>query len=92
MKYQKKPIIIEALQWDGHNNSEIEDFAFGHTMWCGDLVHRRASESWMGVMLYIYTLMGQIKVEHGDYIIKGLGGEFYPCRPDIFEQSYEKVE
>jgi len=91
MKYQKKPIIIEAVRWDGKNNSEVEEFAFGYTMWCGDLVYRRPSENWMGVMLSIYTLNGLMKVEHGDYIIKGIEGEFYPCRADIFEQTYEKV-
>jgi hypothetical protein len=92
MKYRKKEIIIEAIQWDGKNNFEIEEFALGNTMWCGDLVYRKPSECWKGIMLSINTFNGLVKVESGDYIIKGLAGEIYPCRADIFEQSYERVE
>jgi len=77
MKYRKKPVVIEAIQWNG-NQEEIYDFLRG--------VEFRDGE------LYIQTLEGQMHASKGDYIIKGVQGEFYPCKPDIFELTYEKVE
>lgn len=79
MKYRKKPVVIEAVQWAGNNLTEISNFInahFGHT----------------DDILFITTLEGVHQARLGDYIIKGVQGEFYPCKPDIFEQTYEKVE
>lgn len=77
MKYVKKPIIIESVQFDGYNTQEIKDF-------CGD-------KCMIGFLdkIIIYTLEGTMEAKIGDYIIKGIKGEFYPCKPDIFEETYD---
>ena len=77
-KYRKKPVIIEAIQWTGKNLSEIDNFM-------GGLVENK------GTTLVIYTLEGDMEASIGDYIIKGVNGEFYPCKPDIFDKTYEEV-
>lgn len=77
MKYRKKPVVIEAVQWTGTNNQELVSF--------------------MGVVGFeggkptINTLEGRLSASIGDYIIKGVKGEFYPCKPDIFEQTYDLI-
>ena len=92
MKYRKKPVVIEAVQWNGNNLEEIKGFA-------GDsLIYEIFDAEWkVGkgapvVYMEIETLEGNHKCTEGDYIIKGVQGEFYPCKPDIFEQTYERVE
>ena len=90
-KYRKKPVIIEAIQWNGLNPTEIMEFV-GQ-----DLIaetYDARYQAWtapLAVSLKIKTLEGDMNVSIGDYIIKGVQGEFYPCKPDIFEQTYEKV-
>ena len=79
-KYKKKPVIIEAVQWTGENHKEIDEFI---TM---------ANRTKIGsTKISINTLEGIMTADIGDYIIKGVQGEFYPCKPDIFEQTYEEV-
>lgn len=78
MKYRKKPVVIEAIQWTGHNISDICKFT-----------HKDVSHLLVNGQLYITTLEGYLHASVGDYIIKGVQGEFYPCKPDIFEQTYE---
>lgn len=80
-KYKKKPVVVEAVQWTGENRAEICAFLERF-----DMLHCKWNE------LYIETLEGVMHAEPGDYIIKGVNGEFYPCKPDIFEKTYEKVE
>ena len=80
MRYRKKPVEIEAVQWTGENLEEIEEFAKGA------LVRRGP------VNIAISTLEGLMEASKGDYIIKGITGEFYPCKPDIFKATYEEVE
>ena len=84
MKYRKRPIEVEALQIHG-NVSEIKEFIGenGDTYF-NNLMNRTA--------VTIHTLEGNMKATDGDYIIKGVKGEFYPCRKDIFEETYELVE
>lgn len=77
-KYIKNPIPIEALQWNGGNKDEILSFI-------GESAEIR------GGSLYIKTLEGDMFAPIGSYIIKGVNGEFYPCREDIFEKTYEEV-
>lgn len=77
-KYRKKPVTIEAIQWDVNNLSEIDNFM-------GGIVENE------GTTLVIHTLEGDMKASIGDYIIKGVNGEFYPCKPDIFDKTYEEV-
>lgn len=80
-KYKKKPVVIEAIQWNGSNAFEIwNDFE--------DIPIRLKEEG----TLLISTLEGDHIASIGDYIIKGIKGEFYPCKPDIFEETYEEVE
>lgn len=82
-KYRKKPVVIEAIQWTGDNKNDISNELGGDT---GDYYFTPDGE------LFIHTLEGIMKASVGDYIIKGVKGEFYPCKPDIFEATYEKVE
>lgn len=78
MKYRKKPVVIEAVKFDGDNVPEIKAFV-GNKCYVGD------------DEMLIRTLEGEMRVSLGDYVIKGVQGEFYPCKPDIFEATYEKV-
>lgn len=85
MKYRKKPIVIEAIQFTKQNISECRDF-LGK-----DLI----SEPVIGgetFRLTIFTLEGNHTASLGDYLIRGVKGEHYPCKPDIFEMTYEKLE
>ena len=77
-KYRKKPVVIEAIQWAGNNLSEIDNFI-------GRTVDNKETT------LVIHTLEGDMEASIGDYIIKGVNGEFYPCKPDIFDKTYEEV-
>ena len=87
MKYRKKPVIIEAIQFEDNSDRiiEIHEFMGGDTI-------RVNYEDKNNPYLKIETLEGIMKASVGDYIIKGVNGEFYPCKPDIFEKTYEKVE
>jgi hypothetical protein len=96
-KYRKKPIVIEAVQLRWDTWSEICKFvsktAFGGGVFLDDTTFKELPEgeasNTMG--LKINTLEGTMLAQQGDYIIKGISGEFYPCKPDIFEQTYEPV-
>jgi hypothetical protein len=79
MKFRKKPVVIEAMQWDGSDEStdKIVDFMNGRGILC------------QPSHLEIQTLEGSHIASIGDWIIKGVKGEFYPCKPDIFEATYE---
>lgn len=80
-KYVKKPILIEAVQWTGDNRAEILNFCNqGYFEYDNEFCH-----------LYIKTLEGNMSANPGDFIIKGVRGEFYPCAKDIFEETYEEV-
>lgn len=85
-KFRTKPVVIEAIQYDGSNaedisawaarpdgNALIEEFPIGHG-------------------LVIKTMEGNMQAIHGDWIIRGVKGEFYPCKPDIFKATYEPAE
>jgi len=78
MKYRKKPVIITAIQWKGDNESEIMHFIGGCTLPIED------------DKLIIPTLEGDMIASLNDYIIKGIRGECYPCKPDIFKETYEE--
>jgi hypothetical protein len=83
-QYRKKPVIIEAVQLrdlEIPNLMEIQQF-----VGLGKDVFEVESDG-----LIIKTLEGNMKASIGDFIIKGVEGEFYPCKPDIFEKTYEKV-
>ena len=83
-KFVKKPVVIEAIQYNGINITEVESF-----------VGAKLPSVLLSVedtQLVIPTLEGDMKVSKGDYIIKGIKGEFYPCKPDIFKQSYNMIK
>ena len=86
MKYRKKPVVIDAIQWNGDNLTEIKNFVDEKVLLCDYPIGKHEQ-----VELRIETLEGDHLVTKGDYIIKGVKGEFYPCKPDIFEQTYEMV-
>jgi hypothetical protein len=89
-KYRKKPVVIEAIRWTGTNWDEVCEFLNVPQNGRGDVETLKHDPSRMPVI--IHTLEGDMRAELGDYIIKGVKGEFYPCKPDIFEQTYEPVE
>ena len=94
MKARKKPIVIDFLQWSGYNHREMFEFLGGE------------KESYMtasGINFYIdcskvtggliiKTLEGEHIAKIDDYIIKGIKGEYYPCKPDIFIKTYDIIE
>ena len=84
-KYVKKPMPIEACQWTGNNEDELRMFV-GTDIYF-DTNDRVKMEGIKNV--YISTLEGQMRGHIGDYIIKGIHGEFYPCAKNIFEESYD---
>lgn len=84
-KYRKKPVEIEAVRWNGANHLITETFMKGSGAYID------YSQSKLGV-IQIPTLEGVMTAQVGDWIIKGVQGEFYPCKPDIFGQTYESVE
>jgi len=86
MKYRKKPVEIEAVQYDGNFRcldifpiSEVGNFNVG-------------SDESGNPCLKIPTLEEVMTISIGDYVIRGVKGEYYPCKPDIFEITYEKVQ
>ena len=81
-KFKKRPIVIEAIQWNGKNYPEIIIFFDDKISSIHSPIHKTIS---------IPTLEGTMAAYIGDWIIKGVNGEFYPCKPDIFEQTYEKA-
>ncbi|MGG4449630.1 hypothetical protein [Brevibacillus porteri] len=84
-KYRSKPVVIEAVQWfEGMEVEGVIDLAMLSEKWFGktDMDGRYA----------VYSLEGMMSVRNGDYIITGLKGEKYPCKPDIFEAKYELVD
>lgn len=91
-KYRKKPVVIEAMQFT--NNSQPDDKNMNEICkWINQGIAADARHAWHnGTNIFIQTLEGQMLANCGDYIIKGVKGEFYPCKPDIFEQTYEAVE
>lgn len=84
-KFRKKPVIIEAMQFrSGMDAGDICKFV---TADC-TLNHGDGEEV---ISMTLDTLEGEMAVNDGDWIIKGVAGEFYPCKPDIFEKTYEPV-
>ena len=79
MKYRKKPVVIEAVQFNGYNYTEIQEFV-GQDF------------DWTDGKCEIKTLEGKMHVSKLDFVIKGVSGECYPCKPDIFELTYEPAE
>jgi hypothetical protein len=80
LKFRKKPVVVEAVQFTGANAEE-----------CCKFIGRERLNSCGDGYIGIRTLEGSMTATPGDWIIRGVKGEFYPCKPDIFEQTYEAV-
>lgn len=78
-KFRKKPVVVDAIQWSGRweDVPVVTEFTEGNTVEKHDIYIKRT-------YLHIKTLEGDMLVSPRDYIIKGVAGEFYPCKPDIF--------
>ena len=83
MKFRTKQVEKEAIQWTGKNYGEILDF-IGDGNWAANRSHENKTVS-------IHTLEGTMTASIGDWIIKGVNGEFYPCKPEVFEKTYERI-
>ena len=95
-RYRKKPVVIEAFQYDG--DLKGSDGIYYVPDWAVKALEDRVmlfdsydSDS-PPCELFINTLEGRHHVSVGDFIIQGVNGELYPCKPDIFEKTYEKVK
>jgi len=88
MKFRTRPVVIEAMVLDGHT-VEVARWLTGHGVtFHADTHPTDAAQD----VLHIETLEGTMRAEPGDWVIRGVKGEFYPCKPDIFEATYEAVE
>jgi hypothetical protein len=87
-KFRKKPVVIDAMQWDGADVNAL-------LSWMRALAQAPDQFSgaavWNGTELKIVTLEGDMRAERGDWIIRGVAGEFYPCKSDIFAATYEAL-
>ena len=92
MKFRKKPVVIDAIQLTVDAFADVENF-IGCTSNSRHYINERDFlKKTNPVGLFIKTLEGNMLASINDYIIKGVSGEFYPCKPDIFAATYEKVE
>lgn len=89
MKYRKKPIEIEAIAYNGHNGSELFRWSGGKVV--ESPVLEPSDDDPIGCYVQVYKPDGVMIGVTGDYIIRGIKGEFYPCKPDIFELTYEPI-
>lgn len=89
MRYKKKPVVIDAIQWTGDNLEEVFDFFGDYTNY--SYIAYAAGCAHINELV-INTLEGDMRVSPGDYIIRGVKGEYYPCKEDIFLQTYEEAE
>lgn len=93
-RYKKKPVVIEAIQWTGSNLKEVLEFTGKHPKFSEWFKSFEEYEEYVKKdrnIFKIFTLEGTMEASVGDYIIKGVQGEHYPCKPDIFVATYEEV-
>ena len=86
-RYRKKPVVIEAIQWDGENAIQIIGWINKNKCSLFEALLNMQKNT-----IELETLEGTMSASVDDWIIKGVQGEFYPCKTDIFEASYEAVE
>lgn len=79
--FRKKPVVVEARQFQPGTGPDL-------AAWCGGYFVNDA----LGYAVLIETLEGQMRADPGDWIIRGVKGEFYPCKPDVFAETYETAE
>lgn len=94
-KFRKKPVVIDAIEWRGDNLFEVITFTDGKPD-LGSSIQQAKWQEYCELVekegFRIKTLEGWMDASKGDWIIKGVAGEFYPCKPGIFEQTYEAVD
>jgi len=93
VKYRKKPVVIEAIRF--YPSLTVDELfgGFGISRTTGHgLSNNPCPFRFADGAIYIRTLEGEMRANPGDWIIRGVKGEFYPCKPDIFEATYEPVE
>lgn len=88
MKYRKIPVVIEARHF--YSNNEVDESNMNSIV--GWICNEGGKARHDHTDIYIQTLEGEMKAQCGDYIIKGVAGEFYPCKPDIFVKTYELIK
>ena len=88
MRFRKRPVMIEAVRWEGTGRSWAELYDFARDVDGLSQVYGPHP----GDRIQVQTLEGMMTADLGDWIIRGVKGEFYPCKPDIFELTYEPVE
>lgn len=97
-RYRKKPVEIEAIQYDGQNAEHVKSWALVRVAARSDLKMKGfdpveiPAVKMVGNPIYIHTMEGRMRAEPGCYIICGVEGEFYPCQADIFRKTYEAVD
>lgn len=92
IKAVKKPVEIEAIKLEGNHDSIQEVLLFVGSEWleCNGIVLFATKNTWVNQGgIPIETLEGTMKASFGDYVIKGVNGEFYPCKPDVFHKTYD---
>lgn len=96
MRFRKKPVEIEAIQWTGDNIHDVLEFCNSDERWKTGIISQNFGGPTIGhvpamMMLDIPTLEGTMTASRGDWIIRGVRGELYPCKPDIFKETYDEV-
>ena len=88
-EYKKKPVVVEAFEWGGHRPSALDPHWLMNA-YMMNLIHYETIEDECNIIL-IDTKEGTMRVNPNDYIIKGIQGELYPCKADIFHETYDKI-
>ncbi|WP_444893621.1 hypothetical protein ACJJIE_03810 [Microbulbifer sp. TRSA001] len=94
-KFRKKPVVIDAIQWTGDNLKEVIGFTGKSERfdeWFSSFEDYEDFVKNDNNIFKVFTLEGTMDAEPGDWILRGVAGEHYPCKPDIFKQTYELVE
>jgi len=86
-RFRKRPVIIEAVLWDGRNIQDVQELEAAEAKPLSGFRYIPHAGT-----LDIPTLEGTMTAQPGDWIIKGVAGEMYPCKDDIFDQTYEPVD
>ena len=90
-RWRKAPVEVDAIQLRDDNSQAVARFASGSTTRAGIEISERHRDCYNRVYVVIYTLEGTMRANEGDWIIRGVKGELYPCRDDIFRMTYEPV-
>lgn len=90
-KFREKPVEIEAVRWTGDNAAELDDFTASHFEALDEQDRANSNDPEATAQVFDVLHSTWVLVYDGDWIIRGIQGEHYPCRPDIFQATYEPV-